>query len=116
MVVDDNEDAAAALGEALELLGHTVRVVFNAPAALALAPAFLPDAGLLDIGLPGMDGYELATRLRQQDGGGRLRLFAVTGYGQDADRQRALEAGFERHMTKPVDLMRLEMLLLSSAV
>ncbi|TFW24196.1 ATP-binding protein [Duganella callida] len=111
LVVDDNEDAARALGEGLELLGHTVRVVFNAPDALALAPQFRPQIGLLDIGLPGMDGYELAMRLREQPGAGALHLFAVTGYGQDADRQQALAAGFESHLTKPVDLCRLDALL-----
>ncbi|EEF23806.1 two-component sensor histidine kinase bacteria, putative [Ricinus communis] len=111
LVVDDNEDAARALGEGLELLGHTVKVVFSAPEALAVAPQFQPQIGLLDIGLPGMDGYELALRLREQPGGGGLKLFAVTGYGQDADRQQAQSAGFEHHLTKPLDLGRLDALL-----
>ena len=113
LVVDDNEDAARALGEALEMLGHSVQVVFNAPAALELAPLLRPDVGLLDIGLPGMDGYELAGRLRQQagQGNGNPRLFAVTGYGQDADRQRAMEAGFDRHLTKPINLAQLDGML-----
>ncbi|OEZ60314.1 ATP-binding protein [Duganella sp. HH105] len=113
MVVDDNEDAARALGEALELMGHSVQVVFSAPAALELAPLLRPDICLLDIGLPGMDGYELALRLRQQvaRGSGDLRLFAVTGYGQDADRRRAMEAGFDHHLTKPIDLARLDAML-----
>jgi signal transduction histidine kinase len=116
LVVDDNEDAARALGEALELMGHTVKVVFSAPDALALAPQFQPQVGLLDIGLPGMDGYELAMRLREQPGAGSLRLFAVTGYGQDADRQQAREAGFEYHLTKPVELRRLDALLQGARV
>lgn len=111
LVVDDNEDAARALGEGLTLLGHTVKVVFSAPAALAVAPMFQPQVGLLDIGLPGMDGYELAQRLREQPGAAELRLVAVTGYGQDADRKQARAAGFEQHLTKPVDLARLEKLL-----
>jgi signal transduction histidine kinase len=111
LVVDDNEDAARALGEGLELLGHTVKVVFSAPAALAAAPVLRPQIALLDIGLPGMDGYELAVRLRELPGNEDLCLFAVTGYGQEADRQRAREAGFEQHLTKPVDLGRLEALL-----
>jgi signal transduction histidine kinase/ActR/RegA family two-component response regulator len=111
MVVDDNEDAARALGEALEFQGHEVKVVFSAPEALALAARFRPDVGLLDIGLPGMDGYELAVRLREQPGGESLRLIAVTGYGQDSDRRRAAEAGFDHHLTKPVDLARLDTLL-----
>jgi signal transduction histidine kinase len=111
MVVDDNEDAARALGEGLELLGHKVKVVFSAPDALVLAPQFCPDVSVLDIGLPGMDGYELATRLRELDGARSMRLFAVTGYGQDADRQQAMNAGFEQHLTKPIDLTRLINLL-----
>jgi len=111
LVVDDNEDAARALGEALELMGHTVKVVFSAPAALAVAPVFHPQAALLDIGLPGMDGYELAVRLRELPGMEELCLFAVTGYGQEADRKRAREAGFEQHLTKPVELGQLEALL-----
>ncbi|WP_211923160.1 ATP-binding protein [Duganella radicis] len=111
MIVDDNEDAARALGEGLELLGHTVQVAFSAPDAIVLASHFRPQVGILDIGLPGMDGYELAQRLRQLSGGAALRLFAVTGYGQDADRQQAIAAGFEQHLTKPVELHRLDTLL-----
>jgi CheY-like chemotaxis protein len=111
LVVDDNEDAARALAEALELMGYTVHVAFSAPEALALAPQLRPQVGLLDIGLPGMDGYELAMRLRQLPGMDGLRLFAVTGYGQDADRQQAMNAGFEHHLTKPVDLGRLDSML-----
>ncbi|WP_373991767.1 ATP-binding protein [Duganella sp. BuS-21] len=111
MVVDDNEDAARALGEVLELFGHTVKVVFGAPEALALAPEFRPQVGLLDIGLPGMDGYELAARLRGMRCGETMRLIAITGYGQEADRQQAMAAGFEQHLTKPIDLTRLDQLL-----
>jgi signal transduction histidine kinase/DNA-binding response OmpR family regulator len=111
LVVDDNEDAARALGEALQLMGYKVTVVFSAPAALALAPQLRPQIGLLDIGLPGMDGYELAMRLREQPGTHDMRLFAVTGYGQESDRQRARDAGFDQHLTKPVDLSRLDALL-----
>ena len=111
MVVDDNEDAAQAVGEALELMGHEVHVMFGAPQALASEGELLPDVCLLDIGLPGMDGYELAQRLRQQAGRRPLRLIAVTGYGQDGDRRRAAEAGFDSHLTKPVDLTTLDGLL-----
>ncbi|MBP1204745.1 signal transduction histidine kinase [Duganella sp. 1411] len=111
MVVDDNEDAALAVGEALELMGHTVHVMFGAPQALEREGALRPDVCLLDIGLPGMDGYELAQRLRQQAGQRPLRLIAVTGYGQDAARRRAAEAGFDGHLTKPVDLATLDALL-----
>ncbi|KQQ36237.1 hypothetical protein ASF61_08630 [Duganella sp. Leaf126] len=114
LVVDDNEDAASALGEVLELLGHQVQVVFGAPEALAQAPQFAPQVCLLDIGLPGMDGYELAGHLRQRSGGDQLVLVAITGYGQDSDRRRAAEAGFDHHLTKPVDPRALDALLRES--
>jgi signal transduction histidine kinase len=111
MVVDDNEDAACALGELLTLHGHTVHVAFGAPEALRQEPLFQPQVCLLDIGLPGMDGYELAQRLRQHSGGRALGLVAITGYGQDSDRRRATDAGFDHHLTKPVDLAALAALL-----
>ena len=105
LVVDDNEDAAAMLGEALEHLGYQVAVAHDGPAALHLSQTFAPDIALLDIGLPVMDGYELAERLRAQRGSGdRPHLVAVTGYGQEADRQHSARAGFERHLVKPVNL------------
>jgi PAS domain S-box-containing protein len=100
LVVDDNEDAAGMLAELLEAVGHDVRVAHDGPEALSVAPGFEPDVALLDIGLPIMDGYELAARLRAQ---GATRLMAVTGYGQRHDRQRSRDAGFERHFVKPVD-------------
>ena len=111
LVVDDNEDAASALGELLALQGHEVSVVFGAPEALAQEPVFAPQICLLDIGLPGMDGYELAQRLRRQSSNRALRLVAITGYGQDSDRRRAAEAGFDHHLTKPVDPRVLDELL-----
>jgi signal transduction histidine kinase len=105
LVVDDNEDAARVLGEMLALQGHRVELAFDGPGALAVARRTPIDVGLLDIGLPGMDGYELAQALRADRAPGQppLRLFAITGYGQDADRQRAAAAGFDRHLVKPVD-------------
>ncbi|MFZ6655441.1 ATP-binding protein [Undibacterium sp. TJN19] len=111
LIVDDNEDAANVLQDLLEIQGHRVKVVLNGLAALQLAPAFKPDVCLLDIGLPGMDGYELAVRLRQLPGGKALRLFAVTGYGQSEDRRRAAEHGFDEHFVKPLDIARLNALL-----
>jgi signal transduction histidine kinase/CheY-like chemotaxis protein len=104
LVVDDNRDAAQTLGEALEEAGHTTRVTFDAPAALRLAEEFQPEVAVLDIGLPVMDGYELGRRLRALPSLGRLRLIALTGYGQDSDRTRSDEAGFDAHLVKPVDV------------
>jgi signal transduction histidine kinase/CheY-like chemotaxis protein len=103
LIVDDNVDAATLTAELLEPLGYEVAVAHDGPAALKLAEAFDPHMCLLDVGLPVMDGYELARRLRGR-GAQDLRLIAVTGYGQDHDRARALEAGFDRHLVKPVDV------------
>ncbi len=104
LVVDDNQDAALALKNALESLGQTVAVAHDADAALAEAAAFHPEVGLLDLGLPGMDGYQLAEALRRTH---PLRLFAITGYGHPRDRQRSHAAGFEEHLLKPLDLDQL---------
>jgi signal transduction histidine kinase len=105
LVVDDNHDAADSLAEALEELGYAVKVAHDGPAALTAAKSFRPHIALVDIGLPVMDGYELARRLKQtSDELKDLRLVAVTGYGLEADRRRSEEAGFARHLVKPVDL------------
>ena len=107
LVVDDNTDAADALGEALRCFGHDVRVAHDAAAALHVAPGFRPELALLDIGLPAMSGWELGERLRALLGTS-VRLVAITGYGLDADRTRSREAGFEAHLVKPVDLSLIE--------
>jgi CheY-like chemotaxis protein len=104
LVVDDNVDAAEVLAEALRALGHEVAVAHDGREALVLAASFDPDAAVLDIGLPGMDGYELARRIRALAAARPPRLVALTGYGQDGDRVRAREAGFDVHLVKPVDL------------
>jgi len=105
LLVDDNVDAANSLAELLSQLGYQVRAVHDAVAALEVAPLFNPDFCLLDIGLPIMDGYELAARLRMSKLiDDKTRIIAVTGYGQDADRQRARAAGFDAHIVKPVDM------------
>jgi CheY-like chemotaxis protein len=95
----------------LQIWGHEVRTAFDGPAALALATEYQPDVVLLDIGLPGMNGYEVAQRLRQLPGLDRAVLAAVTGYGQESDRQRTRNAGFDRHLVKPVDPAALQDLL-----
>jgi PAS domain S-box-containing protein len=104
LVVDDNHDAADLLADALRAQDHRVSVAYDGPSALATARGSRPEIALLDIGLPVMDGYELARRLRDLPGSSSLRLVAVTGYGQEADRQRAGAAGFDEHQTKPINL------------
>ena len=108
LVVDDNVDAAELLVESLRTMGHRVQVAFDGPAALRIAADFAPEVALLDIGLPVMDGYELARHLRQLPGLEAVHLIAVTGYGQQSDRQRSLDAGFHEHLVKPLRLEALE--------
>jgi CheY-like chemotaxis protein len=115
-VVDDNADAGYSLGEVLETWGHEALVVTSAQAALDAWPSFRPDVALIDIGLPEIDGYELARRLQALHGVRTVQLIAVTGYGQAQDRQATREAGFHRHLTKPVDLEQLRSSLLASAL
>jgi PAS domain S-box-containing protein len=105
LVVDDNEDAAEILAEALRLLGHGVVVAADSVQALDVARAQPLDIAILDIGLPGMNGYELAQRLREIHAS--IHLVALSGYGQERDRAASVQAGFSRHLTKPVELMAL---------
>jgi CheY-like chemotaxis protein len=109
LIVDDNEDAVDVLKYALVEVGYVVEVAHDGPSAIERADAFHPDVALVDIGLPVMDGYELAQHLRRSppDGQGVRLLVAVTGYGQEADKRRAKAAGFDRHLVKPVDLANL---------
>jgi PAS domain S-box-containing protein len=111
LVVDDNVDAAATLGMLLEACGHEVTVEHDSLRALERARSLRPDAALLDIGLPDMDGNELARRLRADVQTAAIVLIAVTGYGQEQDRRTAFEAGFDHHLVKPVDMDRLAGLL-----
>jgi CheY-like chemotaxis protein len=108
LVVDDNADAAHLLADSLRALGFITEVALDGPAAIETARAFVPNVVLLDLGLPVMDGFEVAARLRSDPELRQVRLVAITGYGQTADRQRTREIGFEAHMVKPVDLDRLE--------
>lgn len=107
LVVDDNEDAAHLLADALKELGYVVRVAADGPSALRIAGEFRPNTALLDIGLPVMDGHEVARRLRGMPWAGDLRLVAITGYGQASDRRASRAAGFDAHLVKPVDLDKL---------
>jgi PAS domain S-box-containing protein len=104
LLVEDNADAAESLAMLLTLLGHRVRAVGDAPAALEAMSADPPDVALVDIGLPGMDGYELARRLRTLGVSRHTLLVALTGYGHENDKQRAAEAGFHAHLVKPIDV------------
>ncbi len=102
MVVDDNVDAAETLALVLRMLGSEVRVAHAGPAALDLADGFPPDVVFLDLGLPGMDGYEVARQFRARPTTATARLVALTGYGQPEDKARSHLAGFEQHLVKPV--------------
>ena len=111
LVVDDVVDSAESLAEMLRLLDHEVRTAYSGPAALEILCDYLPDVVLLDIGMPGMDGYEVARRLRQMECGRKTLLVAVTGYAQDHDRQMSHEAGIDSHLVKPINLEVLRKLL-----
>jgi PAS domain S-box-containing protein len=111
LVVDDNEDAADSLALLLQFHGHHVRVAYSGMAALEITKRGVPDLVFLDIGMPGMDGYEVARRLRQQPGLEKVLVAALTGWGQQEDRRRSAEAGFDYHLVKPVEPKTLESLL-----
>ena len=111
LVVDDNVDAAQSLAMLLRILGQDVRTAHNGRSALEAARASMPEIAILDIGLPGMDGHELARRLRNEPGGAAVLIIALTGWGQDVDRRRSAEAGFDHHLTKPADPEALRKLL-----
>ena len=104
LIVDDNEDAAELMGEALQLAGHTVQIAHDGARGLEIAAEFDPDCVMLDIGLPTIDGYDVARQIRRDDGQRHRTLIAITGYGQDGDVRRALDAGFDHHLVKPVSL------------
>lgn len=113
LVVDDNRDAAESLAMLLRLMGADVRVAFGGPAAIKMLATFHPSAVLLDIGMPGMDGYEVARLIRAEPGLDDVLLIALTGWGQEEDRRRSEKAGFDHHLIKPADVGALETLFLS---
>ena len=111
LVADDNADAADLLAEVLRLSGHDVHTAFDGRAAIALAESVRPEVMILDIGMPLANGYEVAAWVRAQDWGRDVLLVAVTGWGRGQDGDRATEAGFDRHLVKPVDMEQLMALL-----
>jgi PAS domain S-box-containing protein len=114
LVVDDNSDAASSLAMLLRLMGNQVEVACDGQAALAIAATFRPDLILLDIGMPKMNGYETAEQIRRQPWGTQIMLAALTGWGQDEDRQKSQDAGFDVHLVKPVQIETLRELLAST--
>jgi CheY-like chemotaxis protein len=111
LVVDDNRDAATSLAELLQLCGHETHIAYDGLEAVQMAQNFRPDAVLLDIGLPKLNGFEVAHKIRQQDWGKDVMLVALTGWGQDEDRRMSTEAGFNAHLVKPADPVALMELL-----
>jgi CheY-like chemotaxis protein len=111
LVVEDNEDTAESLASILRVWGHEAHVTFDGIRALEAVEAFAPHVVVSDLGLPGMTGYELARRLRDRPGLGGVLLVALTGYGREEDGRRAVDAGFDHHLVKPLDLARLADLL-----
>lgn len=115
LVVDDNVDLAGSLVMPLKMSGHAARMLHDGQSALEAALIERPDAVLLDIGLPGLDGFEVARRIRQQPALKAVLLIALTGYGRATDRQRSQEAGFDHHLVKPADFDEVQKILASVA-
>ena len=111
LIVDDNRSAAEVLAAALDVLGHASRVAFEGQGALDSLDGFAADLVILDIGLPGMDGFEVARAIRARSDGARMHIVALSGWGRPEDRRLALEAGFDRHYSKPIGLDELETML-----
>src|ERR671912_733115 len=111
LVVDDNHDSALSMAMMLSIMGHETRTAHDGESAVATAESFLPEVVLLDIGLPKLNGYEVAQRIREKPWGVSMFLIAVTGWGQDEDRARSSEVGLNVHMVKPVEPAALERLL-----
>jgi CheY-like chemotaxis protein len=114
LLVDDSVDAAEAMSMLLETLGHEVRVMNDGPSALSMVDDFAPDVVILDIGLPGMDGFEVAREMRARAVTKTALLIALTGYGADSDKQKARDAGFDHHLVKPVSFTAIETVIAAS--
>ena len=110
-IVEDNKLQAQSLAMLLEMMGYQVRTASDAASALRMMAEFIPQVALIDIGLPGLNGYELARQVRSMPQLRDITLIAQTGWGTDDDRQQAREAGFQHHLTKPIDHQRLEKIL-----
>src|SRR5205814_5998187 len=115
LVVEDNKDAADSLRLLLSLMGHEVRVAYTGPDGVKEAAGWSPEVIISDIGLPGLDGYGVATEVRKNPATARARLIAITGFGREEERQRALASGFDFHLTKPADPAELQRLLAAGA-
>jgi two-component system CheB/CheR fusion protein len=111
LIVDDNRDAAETMAMLIQAIGHEARMVHEGSAAAKAARSYAPDLVLLDIGLPGMDGYQVARQFKGYDDLRHIRLAAATGYGQDQDRKRAVEAGFDEFLVKPISFESLQKLI-----
>jgi CheY-like chemotaxis protein len=111
VVIDDNADAGQMLALLIRTMGGEAWTATNGSSGIRLARTFLPDLILLDIGMPGLDGYETCRRIRQESFGRSVCIVALTGWGQDQDKQRASDAGFDLHLTKPADPLVLERLI-----
>jgi CheY-like chemotaxis protein len=111
LIADDNRDGAESLGMLMESSGHIVHLAHTGVEAFHMAATYRPHVAILDIGMPGMDGYQVAQKIRDQAWGMHMTLIALTGWGQEDDKRRAKRAGFDHHLTKPVDPAVLEELL-----
>jgi CheY-like chemotaxis protein len=115
LIVDDNRDAAESMSALLELKGHAVQTAYDGVEAIKAVEVFAPEVVLLDIGLPNMDGYEVARRIRAMRSGKEVLLFALTGWGQESDKEQTRAAGFDEHLTKPVNAALISTLIAAQA-
>jgi CheY-like chemotaxis protein len=115
LIADDNRDGAESMGMLLEMAGYQIHVAHTGRDAVAMAALYRPHVAILDIGMPGLSGYEVAKLMRAEAWGSRMVLIAMTGWGHDGDKRKANEAGFDHHVTKPVDPELLERLVMQAS-